>query len=270
MRMIHNNWLRYVIIAVCSVAVATGCIIRREPLIRSYNDLTPRGYCPGDTLTASYDFLQELRCPTGLEATCSDFSPTVAISSDSMVFPAQSIRGYTGNISFIAPDADRVSVMFNPSADEVTIPTEEIRDGTRVFVARPSLDRTSVASRQAPLDQTLVHDGMCAGSAAVNTPQTLPGLPQFSPNLRLNDLCNTNSVPVIATLSGGADGMTYTQMLSPGQCLSSMPGVPNSTQNARLIEVRPAVTDPSTRCTATGPNMPPPTLRMRARMACGV
>ena len=171
-------------------------------------------------------------------------------------------------MSFTAPDADRVSVLFNPDRDRVLIPTAEVRPDGRVFAQRESLDQTRVATRIAMVNRELVHGGMCAGSAPVNSSQPLPGLPQFSPNLRLTDLCNVNSVVVVVTLSGGPDGSTYTQTLSPGACLGSMPGVPSSTADARVVDVRPAIVDPATRCTATGPNVPPPSLRTLARMSC--
>lgn len=268
MRALQNTWIRHCIIAACSISVATGCIIQRGALTRGYGDVSPSAYCPGDTITASYDFLQDLRCPTGLEDTCTDFSPTVAITSEPSVFPAQSIRGYTGSFSFTAPDADRFNVLFNPDRDEVLIPSDEIRDGNRVFIGRPSTDRLSVATRQGPLDRVLTHDGMCAGSEPVNAPQTVPGPTEFSPNLLLTDLCNLNPVHVIVTLSGDTSGTSYTQTLAPDQCLSGMPGVPASTTNARVVDIRPMNASPATRCTATGPNMPPPPLRTRVRMQC--
>ena len=81
MHMLQNKWIRYSIIAACSVSAATGCIIQRGVLTRGYGDVSPSAYCPGDTITASYDFLQDLSCPTGLEGTCMSFSPTVAITS---------------------------------------------------------------------------------------------------------------------------------------------------------------------------------------------
>ncbi len=268
MRLLRNTGIRYCIIAACSASVATGCIIERGVLTRGYGDVSPVAYCPGDTITASYDFLEDLRCPTGLEATCASFSPTVAIISEPVHFPAQSIRGYTGSFSFPAPDADRFNVWFRPDRNEVLIPTEEIRDGNRVFVGRRSTEQYWVASRQGPLDRVLMHGGMCAGSAPVNAPQMVPGLPEFSPNLLLTDLCNINPVHVVVTLSGDTSGASYTQALAPNQCLNDMPGVPGTTQSARLVEVRPMNMDPATRCTATGPYMPPPPLRTRVRMQC--
>ncbi len=269
MPMLQNTWIRYCIIAACSTAVATGCIIERGVLAGpGYAAVAPRNYCPGDPVTASFDFLADLRCPMGLDELCTTFHPTVAITSEPMLFPAQSIRGYTGNVDFIAPDAPSFNVRFNPDRDETLIPTEEIRDGNRVFAGRSSTDRLLGATRQGPLDRVLTHDGMCAGGVPVNAPQMVPGTPEFSPNLLLTDLCNINPVHVIATLSGDTSGASYTQVLAPNQCLNDMPGVPGTTQSARLVEVRPMNMDPATRCTATGPHMPPPPLRTRVRMQC--
>ena len=270
MQFFQGKLFRYSMIAACAVIMASGCIIVRGTLSGpGYGQITPRQYCPGDTMTASFDFLQEMRCPAGVD--CSALFPTVAISSsEGTLFPPQSIRGYTGSFNFVAPDITSVGALFDPNVDEVLIPTEEIRDGNRVFFARPSLNLIATASRQLPLAQTLIHNGMCAGAVPVNAPQELPGLPRFSPNLRLTDLCNANGVSVIATLSGGADGASFTQTLSPGQCLSGMPGVPSSTQGARIIEVRPMNADPNTRCSGTGPFMPPTPLQMRTTRVCGI
>ena len=270
MQIFQGKLFRYCTIAVCAVIMASGCIIERRNLMGpGYGQVTPRQFCPGDTMTAAFDFLGETRCPAGVD--CSAFFPTVAISSsEGTLFPPQSIVGYTGSFNFVAPDITSLGALFDPNTDEVLIPTEEFRDGNRVFLARPSANLTARAFRLSPLVRTLVHNGMCAGAMPVNAPQELAGLPQFSPNLRLNDLCNANSVPVIATLSGGADGASFTQTLSPGQCLSGMPGVPTSTQTARTLEVRPANADPNTRCSGTGPYMPPPPLQMRANMACSI
>jgi len=267
MHILQNHWFRIITIAICSVVVATGCIIERGNLLGpGYANLAPQNFCPADTLTASYDFLGTDVCPP--DASCASFFPIVAISSTPTVFPPQSITNYVGSVNFAAPDADRVSVLFNPDRDNVLIPTAEVRPDGRVFLQRESLDQTRTATRIATVNQELTHGGMCAGSAPVNSSQPLPGLPQFSPNLRLTDLCNVNAVAVIVTLSGGADGASFTQTLSPGQCLAAMPGVPTSTENARTVEVRPAVVAPGTRCTATGPNTPPPPLRTLARMQC--
>lgn len=262
----QNRWFRYVAVGVCSAVVASGCIIRRENLVASYTELAPAQYCPADAMTASYDLLGTDVCPAGVD--CAPFFPIVSIDSAPTAFPSQSITNYVGTVNFTAPDADQFTVTFNPDRDNVLIPTAETTPDGRVFLQRSSRDQSRIARRVSTVNQELVHGGMCAGSAPVNSAQPLPGLPQFSPNLRLTDLCNVNTVTVIVTLSGGSDGSTFTQMLAPGQCLASMPGVPASTENARVVEVRPLSPAPGTLCSATGPNMPPPPLRTRVQMQC--
>lgn len=270
MRMLQNRWFRYAVIAVCSVVVATGCIIHRGNLSGpGYARLEPLSYCPGDTLTASYDFLGADVCPP--DASCASFFPVVTLSSTPTAFPTQSITNFVGSVTFPAPAADQVNVLFDPDRDSVLVPTAEIQPDGRVFRQHDSLNQTGVARRIATVNQELIHGGMCAGAAPVNASQPLPGLPQFSPNLRLTDLCNVNAVAVVVTLSGGADGTSFSQTLSPGQCLASMPGVPTSTESARVVEVRPVSPAPGTRCDTTGTmdnNVPPPPLRTLARMSC--
>jgi hypothetical protein len=270
MRVLQHKCFRYFVIAVCSVVVASGCIIVRGSLGGPlYTSLAPAQYCPGDAMTTSFDLLGTDVCPA--DASCASFFPTVAISSMPTAFPAQSITNYLGSVNFTAPDAERFSVTFNPDRDSVLIPTAEIMPDGRVFIQRESADQIRPATRITEVNQELIHGGMCAGSTPTNSSQPLPGLPQFSPNLRLTDLCNVNGVVVIVTLSGGADGTSFMQTLSPGQCLASTPGVPTSTQNARVVEVRPATVAPGTRCDSTGTmnnNVPPPPLRTLARMSC--
>lgn len=266
MRLSYRTAFRYTVIVACSAIMATGCIINRGNLHPAYSTIAPRQYCPNDTITTSFDFLGSDVCPP--DASCASFFPVVAISSTPTAFAPQSITNFVGSVSFPAPASPNVSVLFNPDRDSVLVPTAEVRPDGRVFVQRESLDQTQVATRISGVNQELTHDGMCAGATPVNSPQTLPGLPQFSANMRLTDLCNINAVAVVVTLSGGPDGSTYTQTLSPGACLGSMPGVPASTADARVVDVHPAVVDPATRCTATGPNVPPPSLRTLARMSC--
>lgn len=266
MRLPYRTAFRYTVIVACSAIMATGCIINRSNLHRAYTTIVPQQYCPSDTITASFDFQGADVCPP--DASCASFFPVVAISSTPTAFAPQSVTNFVGGVSFPAPAAPSVSVLFNPDRDSVLVPTAEVRPEGRVFVQRESFDQTQVATRISAVNQELTHDGMCAGATPVNSPQTLPGLPQFSANMRLTDLCNMNAVAVIVTLSGGPDGSSYTQMLSPGTCLASMPGVPTTTESARVVEVSPLTVDPATRCTSTGPNVPPPPLRTLARMSC--
>lgn len=268
MRTRSHTLFRYCAIAACAVVFANGCTLDRRPLLGSWAKVEPAEFCPGDTLRASYDLLGADVCPAGVD--CSPYFPNVAISSAPTSFPATSINNYVGGIDF-TPAGDRVDVTFDIDRDNVLIPTDRFDGSSRIFIQRtPLVDRQITVTRiTGTRDTELIHEGMCAGSSGVNAPAELPGLPRVSPNMRLVQLCNTNGVPVVVTLNGSAAGASYTQTLSPGECLDpTMPGVPAGIDSARVVDVRPMFADPGTRCTATGPNNPPPTLRTLARMAC--
>lgn len=267
-RILEHKLFRCTAIAACSVIVASGCVIERGPLLPGWATLEPMEYCPGDTLRASYDLLRSDTCPAGVD--CSPYFPNVTISSASTTFPATPFRAYTGNVSF-TPAGDASTVTFDIDRDNVLIPTDRFEGGNRVFLQRPSLRDTTLTARRitSMRETTQTHAGMCAGASPVNTPAELPGPPRISANLRLIGLCNANGIAVNVTLSGGAPGVVYSQDLIPGECINtSMPGVPAGIDASRMVEIRPLIGDPSTRCSATGPSNPPPTLRTLARMAC--
>lgn len=70
---IHRNMLfRSTAICVCAAVVASGCLLNRSPLA-DWPKLEPALFCPGDTVTASYDFLTPETCPA--DARCSSFFP---------------------------------------------------------------------------------------------------------------------------------------------------------------------------------------------------
>ncbi len=270
MRIVQNTLFRCGSIAICAVVMASGCIIVRGNLAASYTSISPAQYCPGDTITAAYDFLGTELCPA--DASCASFFPTVAVSSAPSAFPTRSITGFGGSLNFTAPNADTVSVTFAPDRDRVLIPTGrfDASSGNRIFVERGDIrNQIQTASRVTAFQRELVHEGMCAGAAPVNTSAPLPAPPQVSPNLRLTELCNVNTVTVVATLSGTPSGETHTETLAPGACLStSAPGIPAAISSSSIVEIRPMLNAPGTRCSAAGPNVPPPTLRSLARMAC--
>ncbi len=257
-------------LALSAIALASlaGCRLETSPIL-PWGSVTPSLVCPGDEVTASYDFLGTETCRN--EELCAMFHPTVVVSSDPAAFAPQSFTGYRGSLSFTA-SADLTTVTFDPDRDAVRIPTSRVDAEGRPI----DLNRTNVANdvyqvrRLTGTQATeLVHDGMCSGLTPVNSPETLPGPPSQSPNLRLVSLCNRNGVPVEATLSGGAPGATYSQLLMPGDCLNTdAPGVPAGTDASRLVAVRPLFPDPGARCSATGPSTPPATLRTEALMAC--
>lgn len=261
MRILEHKLFRFCAIAVCSTVVATGCLLDRSPIRAPWGDVSPREYCAGDTLQASYQFFDGA-CPAG--ADCTMQFPNVTIRSMPTLFPDTPFNAYRGNVDFAA-SGDSVAVTFDIDRDIVSQPME---GGFRQITGVN--DITVTASRITGVREfTQTHEGMCAGSVPVNAPAELPTRPRFSQNLRLRQLCNTNGVQVTATLSGGAPGASFSQVLAPGECIdTSMPGVPAEVAMSRIVDVRPLFFDPSVRCSATGPNSPPGTLRTLARMSC--
>ncbi|TXH67474.1 MAG: hypothetical protein E6Q88_10535 [Lysobacteraceae bacterium] len=259
------------IIALCSTAVATGCMLDRRA-IASWGAITPTQYCPGDMLRASYDFLGSETCSTDPAVRCADYFPTVTLNSTPMVFPTQTLPpGYRGSFDFAAPaTGDAVTVAFHSSNNPVTIPTDRFDGGSRVFVQRTNVTDVNIAARRITdmRSMAFTHTGMCEGASHAYAPGDLTASPLLSPNMRLVNLCNNNGVHVIVTFSGGA-AMPYSTMLTPGECLDiARPDIPAGTDASRIIEVRPLSPDPAARCSATGPNTPPMTLRTTAALAC--
>lgn len=261
---------RFSVIAACAAIVATGCVLDRSAIPPGWGTVAPAQYCPGDTLRASYDFLRSDTCATTTD--CTPYFPTVTLTTSSGAFPSPTSLppGYRGNLDFAAI-GDSVTVGFHSNANPVTIPTDRFEGSSRVFLQRTGVTDVNATARRIVGTQTfeLTHEGMCAGGTPTYGPGELPGPPRMSPNLRLVDLCNTNSVTIVVTLNGSAPGATYTQMLSPGACLDpSAPGIPTGTDAARVVDVRPLSPDPLARCSALGPNTPPATLRTVAHVAC--
>lgn len=255
-------------VAVLVAATAAGCTLDRS-IIASWGDATPSQFCPGDTVTVSWDFLRTETCRD--DALCAMYHPTVVVSSNPAAFPPRTVTGYRDSFSF-SPTADVTRVDFDLDRDAVRVPTTRIdAEGRPIDALRERLrDDWREVRRIAGTQETeLVHDGMCAGASPVNSPAELPGPPRLSPNLRLVSLCNRNGVAVEVTLSGSAPGTGYSQTLIPGECLDTgAPGVPTGTDASRVVAVRPLFTDPGVRCSATGPSTPPAPLRTVAVMAC--
>jgi hypothetical protein len=262
MRTTRDLLFRYCVIAACSAIVANGCLIDRSPLRTPWATVAPQQYCAGDTLRASYQFFDGT-CPAGLD--CRPNFPNVVVSSSPSLFANTPFNAYQGAVDFAA-SGDSVAVTFDIDRDRVQIPMEGggLRELTGIG------DITARANRiTTPIETLHDHPGMCSGASPTNAPAELPGLPRLSQNLRLDRLCNASGVVVVATLTGGASGASYTQMLAPNDCIDPrMPGVAAGIDASRIVEVRPLAVDPSTRCSATGPNNPPPALRTRSIMVC--
>ena len=255
-------------LAALAAAAAGGCTLDRS-IIPAWGEVTPTQICPGDTVTVSWDFLRTETCRN--DELCAMYHPTVVVTSNPSAFPPRTVTGYRDSFTF-NPTADVTRVDFGIDRNAVRVPTTRNDDAGRPIDAiREGLRNDWREVRRIPDGQEteLVHDGMCAGGMPVNSPEALPGDDYSSPNLRLVSLCNRNAVAVVVTLNGSVPGDTVTQTLMPRDCLNTdAPGMPATIDAARVVEVRPLFPDPGVRCSATGPNNPPPTLRTVAVMAC--
>lgn len=269
MRTVQSKLFRYCTIALCAAVVANGCRLERS-VLPSIAYAAPGEYCPGDTVRASFDYLGTETCRDAMA--CAMQFPIVTMTSTPESFPPQSIQNYVGGVSFV-PVGDAVTLNYAIDRSPVTVLTSRSDSrGVPINVER-SLPRTqtqTIRRLTGVVETELQHPGMCAGGTPVNAPASLTGDSRRSPNLRLTQLCNANGVAVSVTLSGSAPGVSYTQMLMPRDCIdTSMPGVPAGINMSTNVEVSPLIADPSTRCSATGPSTPPPTLRTLARRSCG-
>jgi hypothetical protein len=236
MRTIPSQLFRYCTIAVCAAVVANGCMLDRRPIV-SPGTLVPGQYCPGDTLTASYDFLRFAggACTprAGAPDECTTNAPTVTMTSTPALFPPTTRQSYQNSVSFTA-SGDRIDVGFAYGTGAVFIPPSTLLVNVR--------DHTETARRiVGTIDSTLPHMGDCARGFAVPTyaPVEVPGT---SPNLGLTQVCNpaSNRVPVRITLGGTPTGESWPAVLAPGECFStSAPGVPAFAATARIIDIAP-------------------------------
>ena len=110
MRTAHSKLFRYCTIACCSIIVANGCMLDRRPIF-SPGQVVPGQYCPGDMLTASYDFLGLRTCTPRTAGDCERNAPTVTITSSPVLFPSTTLQSYRNSVSFTA-SGDRVDVNF--------------------------------------------------------------------------------------------------------------------------------------------------------------
>lgn len=268
MRTLSNPPFRLCAIAVGCAGLLSGCLLDRSPIRPAWASVEPAQFCPGDTLRASYDFLGGRTCPAGVD--CSPYFPNLAVSSTPTSFTPMSFRAYSAGFDF-TPAGDTVTVTFDIDRDNVLIPTEEFRDGTRVFLQRTGVTDLNVTARRitAPIGGELLLPGMCSGALPFNAPATLETLPRLSPRLGLASVCNISGFAVNITLNAPG-GAVFSTMLADGGCVdTSMPGVPTAIRGTQMIEARPVSLPPGTMCSATGPSTPPPTIRLSTSRNCG-
>lgn len=257
--------LRFDRIPLLLALLALGaCELDRSVIPGPLGRVAPQQFCPGDTVTASYDLQLSDACPAGVD--CAPYRPNVDVSSNPGAFPPTRINDYLGSLDFV-PAADRTEVTFASDRNPVLIPTDRFRDGARVFLERgfsaPGVH--AVTRITGTIERELLHEGVCAGSTPMNASAELPGPPQLSPNMGLVEVCNASGVPVVLSLDAPstATGMENIP-LNASQC-----AVPSPSATGRVVTVRPQSADPAARCSAVGGGfMPPRTLRTRVRMAC--
>jgi hypothetical protein len=250
MRTPLNSFIRYCAIVACAVIVANGCRLERRPIV-NVGSIVPAQYCPGDTLTAAYDFLRTDTC-TGTPEACDMNRPVVTMSSTPELFPTQTVTLYRHSIPFTAA-GDRVDVRFDFPDTAVIIPTSISRGVVP--------DETQRASRIAsPVLNTLAHGSDCTSGAPRYFPVEVQRLPRFSPNIVLLQVINANSVPARYIISGTPTGEIFETTLMPGDRIdTAMPGVPDSIRNATMIEAVPIglICTPGSGTVDSPPTAPP-------------
>lgn len=251
------------LLALSLATTLSSCIVDTSGLAppAEVGSLSPAQFCAGDTLVASFDITAPLRCPAGLD--CSMFFPNVDVDSNPVAFAPARINDYAWRLEF-APPGDRVDVTFAVDRNEVLIPTEEVRGGRRVFRSFSIQEETvrTATKITGTVQEELIHDGMCLGSAPVNATAELPGPPRLSPQLIMTGLCNASSVPVIVTLESDLDAGNMFR-LAPGEC------VPADAVAGRMVAIRPEMPDLGTRCgLGVDADIPPRPLRTSVQLAC--
>ena len=237
MRTLQGKLFRYCTIAVCAAVVANGCMLNRT-VPAAPGMLVPGQYCPGDTLTASYDFLRynDGMCTprAGIPDDCVAAAPTGIMTSNPALFPPTTrVDSYQNSIDFVA-SGDRVEVSFDFDAGAVFIPPARLL--TEV------LDHTRVATRFVDnLETALPHMGNCARGFV--PPTYMPVMvPRTSPSLGLTSICNptSNGVTVNLMVSTDTPGESFSTTLTPGNCLNPTgPGVPAFVSRGTLISAAP-------------------------------
>jgi hypothetical protein len=241
----------------------TSCVLDRSPIV-SFTDLTPREYCPGDELTASYDFLREASCPAGVD--CNPYLPAVSMRSEPELFTPRNFTSYRESFTFPS-SGDSVTLVTTAPAT-VNIPTAEFRDGGRVFISRTGY--TVPERRTARLfsggEQTFTHSGMCAGASPAYSGGEFRAAPTVSARLQANEICNRSSVPIAVMVFDDMSRNTEL-LLGNTECRSiAAPGVIFGTPVR--FSVRPQIPDITARCTATMSSPPSMALATAVRYAC--
>lgn len=253
------------------VLLTNGCVLPHADLPASeFGAVSPRKYCPGDTVTASYNLPMDTACVSRPGFDCATVAPTITIDSSPASFPPHTSTALIDSTTFM-PTAPRIDVRFSLPTTPVSImyPSINATTGAPQMTFRYVKNTTRTVERlEGSITQSLTHGGMCNGTTPANAPAQIVDLPEFSANLRVQQLCNTSAVPIEATLAGASG--EFTRRLAPGECFAlDEPGVPSGLGTARTVSVRPLAIDPAVQCSAVQGSTPPQTLTTRAVLACG-
>jgi hypothetical protein len=250
------------------VLLTNSCSLPRSPLRIPTADIgkvSPAQFCPGDTVTASYNITQERPCVSRPGFDCAALAPTITIASTPMSFAPQTTASFVGGIDF-TPAADSVDVGFTAASAGLSYPF-----GTTEWRVLTLVNNTANTRRiDGDIVRTVTHGGMCAGIEPVHADGLLPGPPQLSANLRTRRICNSSTAP-IRLIIAGAPGEMVERDLMPGQCFNTdEPGVSPETAAARSYSVRALTVDPAARCSAVQNSTPPASLQTTITLGCGM
>lgn len=259
-------------LAIATVAagmlLTNGCTLTHASRPPSYSIVSPRNYCPGDVVTASYDLTQDTACVSrpGFDCAAAVSWPAITIDSTPMSFPPQTFTASGGRLDF-RPTAPRVDVTFAPpfASTSYMYPT----GGDPSFVIRTISAQTRTVERvDGSIGRDLSHGGICDGVSPAHSSAEVANLPAFSPNLHVQQICNTSGAPIIATLSSVSGDVS--RELPPGACfVPNEPGAPTVPANGSTISVRSLAVDPIAQCNPLQGMTPPRPLTTRAVLACG-
>lgn len=268
----HNRILRLTLSAIAAgVLLTNGCVLPHAPVpANEFGKVSPRKYCPGDTVTASYDLAMETACVSRPGFDCATIAPSITISSSPVAFPPHTSTSLIDSTTFV-PTEPRVDVDFSPSSSPIGIlyPSINAMTGAPQMTSRYIKSTTRTVERlEGEITQTLTHSGMCNGNTPTHSPAQIADLPEFSPNLQIQQFCNTSAVTIEATLSGAAG--EFTRRLIAGECFRlDEPGIPAGLGSARVVGVRSLMVDPIAQCDPLQNSMPPASLQTAVTLSCG-
>ncbi len=263
---------RFTLASIATAMLLTnGCVLQHASRPPPYSSVSPQRYCPGDAVTASYDLTRDTACVSrpGFDCATTVSWPPIAIDSVPMSFPPQTFTASADRLDF-TPTAPRVDVTFSPpvASTSYLYPSVDSGGAPNFTMRTISVQTHAVVRIDGSIDRALSHGGLCSGGSPAHAAAEVANLPAFSPNLQVQEVCNTSSAPIIATLSSVSGDVS--RELSPGACfVPNGPGAPAVPATGSTISVRSLAVDPIAQCNPLQGMTPPRPLTTRAVLACG-